>query len=127
MILFAHHINARELADFLIGFHFGKEIWGDGKVMPADIPHGAKLSTALLGPSIRVFDNFYILETCNLPRRLFYHIVLGTVHIHDDPFVVPSIIKELLKVVILAGMLRSAFPLLRPLIAVLIIHPIVII
>jgi hypothetical protein len=41
--------------------------------------------------------------------------------------VVPSIIKELFKVVILAGMLRSAFPLLRPLIAVLIVHPIVII
>lgn len=40
---------------------------------------------------------------------------------------VPPIIEELLKVMILAGMLRSAFPLLRPLIAILIVHPIVVI
>ena len=127
MILFAHHIYARELADFLIGFHFGKEIWCNCKVVPADIPHRAKFPTTLLGPTIGIFNDLYILEPCNLSRRLFYHIVFGTVHIHYDSFVVPSIIEEFLKVVILAGMLRGAFPLLRPLIAVLIVHPIVII
>ena len=89
MVLTTHYVHTWKVIHLLVWLHLRHEVWGDGQVMPGDVPLAAEFTSSypLVDSSILVFLNFLKSKIHDLPSDLLDHIVLSTVHIHINlPF-----------------------------------------